>query len=179
MWLLLRWLSASTGSATPISEDRIYMYASYCKSVGKAATRLEQLLLAIAFCKGLIGLRGTSEILESARVSGAAHRLFMTKRILRQRAALKRRQCALLEDLAANGSGLDQVIAGDAMFCMHARARWSDAAEVTTEPYLDVADDGKGFIEAVADHSKTSGARRKRRRPIPLVGHAVDLSGYP
>ena len=51
--------------------------------------------------------------------------------------------------------------------------------EVTTEPYLDVADDGKGFIEAVADHSKTSGARRKRRRPIPLVGHAVGLSGYP
>ena len=97
MWLLLRWLSASTGSATPLSEDRVYMYASYCRSVGKAATRLEQLLQAIAFCKGLIGLRGTSEILESARVSGAAHRLFMTKRILRQHAALKRRQCALLD----------------------------------------------------------------------------------
>ena len=65
------------------------------------------------------------------------------------------------------------------MFCMHTRTRWSDAAEVTAEPYLDVAEDRKGFIEAMADHSKTSGARGKRRRPIPLVGHAVGLSGLP
>ena len=81
--------------------------------------------------------------------------------------------------LAANGSGLDQVIAGDAMFCMHARARWSDAAEVTVEPYLDVAEDGRGFIEAMADHSKTSGARRKRRRPIPLAGSCRWSLGLP
>ena len=183
LWILVHWLRVHYSDPMPITEERVYEFAKWCARERRPATRVEGVVEAIGFARGVIGLENVDDTVASGRIRGSGHKQYMTKRQTRQAAALTRRMVGCLEQLAINGSGPDQVLAGDACFCIHTRARYSDAANIAQEPFLDISvgENGEqfGFVEATADRVKTSGAKRKRRVPIPLVGMAIGFQDAP
>ena len=90
-----------------------------------------------------------------------------------------------LEEAVISKSGLElritlqeQVFLGFVLFLIHCRARFGDGARVKEEPYLDISGD-QGFIEVsiVGGDTKTGKAANKVRRSMPIVGHAIGVTG--
>ena len=93
----------------------------------------------MAFSKGAVGLEGVDEILQSGRVTGSAHRSYLTKRVLRQRDALTVRQVTTLE-IIVSGSDFplqDRVFAGHCLLCIYARLRFGDSQGIESEPQVE------------------------------------------
>lgn len=99
MMLYIRWSRAKGLAPFPLEESQCYMYVDQLRRDGAPATRASSFRSALAFCKGTIQLGGVDDILQSGRISGSAHRSFLTKRVLRQRDALTVHQVGILERL--------------------------------------------------------------------------------
>ena len=72
------------------------------------------------------------------------------------------------------------VFIGFILRTIHSRSRFGDAARVSMEPKLDIAD-GRGFVETAAKFGeyKTGYEVRKAGRLLPMVGSAFGVSGRP
>eukprot|EP00913_Durusdinium_trenchii_P000697 g649.t1 len=92
MMLYVRWARAKGLPPFPLSEDQVYRYVDQLRRDGAPATRANSFRSALAFCKGTIQLQDVDPVLQSGRVTGSAHRSYLTKRVLRQRDALTVRQ---------------------------------------------------------------------------------------
>ena len=176
-----RW-AATRGEAGPwpLSEPLAFAYALHLLRERAPATRLPRFREAVAFGKGLAGLRGADEVLQSSRVAGAAQLSFDTKRLLLKRDVLLVPWVRIFEALVALSEDLQlRVFAGFVLFVMYTRARWADASWVHQEPVLDMPDarSGPAYVEAPTARTKTSNLPGKRRRALCLAGPARGLTG--
>eukprot|EP00971_Amphidinium_carterae_P286278 5684214-Amphidinium_carterae.1 len=83
----------------------------------------------------------------------------------------------MCESLDENDEDLQ--ILGFALFLLHCRARYSDAARPEHEPTLDLAPDGSGFVQATTKVTKTMKAKVFQNKAFELVGFAGGLTGLP
>jgi hypothetical protein len=172
----LNWASVTGIPAFPLTEDRIYSYFCHARRSGVAATRLTRFRESLAFAKYTIGLDVGNEILESRRVAGAALLTMREKRPLKQRDTLPVEMVIRLERLVCNASfGIEErIVGGYMLFLLHTRCRWSDGMHVSEEPTLEDL-----WLEARTAHYKTSSAKGRKGKWLPLVGYASGISGLP
>ena len=151
-----------------------YEYVDQLRRDGAPATRASSFRSALAFCKGTIELDGVDDILRSTRISGSAHRSFLTKRVLKQRDALTVHQVSILERVVREQTFpvQDSVFAGHCLVCIYGRLRFGDSQGVQQEPQVD-----GGFFEGGTSTHKTDSIAGRACRVLPVVAPEIGVTG--
>ena len=183
--LFIDWCETNLHQPFPITEERVYSYAKHLEDSEAPATRASAFKEALNFANGMLGLKGVSQAVLSPRVRGCVYNSIKRKRITVKKEPWTKEDIIKLEEAVISKSGLElritlqeQVFLGFILFLIHCRARFGDGARVKEEPYLDISGD-QGFIEAsiVGGDTKTGKAANKVRRSMPIVGHAIGVTG--
>ena len=174
MMLYVRWARAKGLLPFPLSEDQVYRYVDQLRRDGAPATRANSFRSALAFCKGTIQLQDVDPVLQSGRVTGSAHRSYLTKRVLRQRDALTVRQVTTLEIVLAeqNFPLQDRIFAGHCLLCIYARLRFGDSQGIEVEPQVE-----GGYLEGGTSIHKTDSLVGRARRVLPVVAPSEGITG--
>ena len=101
--LYLRWANAKKLKAFPLEVETVYKYVDELRRNKAPATRANSFRSALAFMKGTFDLEGVDEILQNSAISGSCHRSYLTKRLLRQRDAVKVDLVRVLENVVERG----------------------------------------------------------------------------
>ena len=114
------------------------------------------------------------EILQSGRITGSAHRSFLTKRTLRQRDALTVHQVSVLERVLCGETFplQDRTFAGHCLVCIYGRLRFGDSQGIQQEPVVD-----GGYLEGGTSTHKTDSIAGRACRILPAVAPEVGVSG--
>ena len=183
--LFIDWCETNLHQPFPITEERVYSYAKHLEDSEAPATRASAFKEALNFANGMLGLKGVSQAVLSPRVRGCVYNSIKRKRITVKKEPWTKEDIIKLEEAVISKSGLElritlqeQVFLGFILFLIHCRARFGDGARVKEEPYLDISGD-QGFIEVsiVGGDTKTGKAANKVRRSMPIVGHAIGVTG--
>jgi hypothetical protein len=180
-----KWARKTKAQAFPFSEAVAYDYVRHLDSSGSAPTKASGFRQAVAFTGGLFKAEGASSVVESSRVAGSSQSSYLRKRPTKQAKAFPAAGVSAMEAVVSDTSGSsgfgweERVFLGFMLFVIHTRARFADAARVTTEPWLDLDSTGSGFVEVGATELKTGRGRARLRRVLPLVGHARGLTDVP
>ena len=183
--LFIGWCETNLHQPFPITEERVYSYAKHLEDSEAPATRASAFKEALNFANGMLGLKGVSQAVLSPRVRGCVYNSIKRKRITVKKEPWTKEDIIKLEEAVISKSGLElritlqeQVFLGFILFLIHCRARFGDGARVKEEPYLDISGD-QGFIEVsiVGGDTKTGKAANKVRRSMPIVGHAIGVTG--
>ena len=156
---LIRYLRRATsswsGSPFPVQEGAAYAYVGDLRRHGAPATRANSFIEALNFAKHVAGFEGLEAAISSRRLKGAAHSLFLTKRLLKQRAPFKAAHVEALELLVmSERADRDRIFAGFVAFMAHARLRFGDALAIQDEPVVE-----GDFVEAGSAGGKTANRR--------------------
>ena len=138
------------------------------KADNAAATRPKTFISACRKITILTQLDTGIQWLEPGRIpqyiTGVMKQVFSKKRLTKKSIPLSQKAIEALENCVAdNADDKEIVIAGFLRFMIGARMRAKDAAEIRQEPTLDLNEDtGVGYIDVVADKSKTAQGFRGR-----------------
>ena len=125
----------------------------------------------------MVGLDGAEEITHSPRIRGLAAKLLAKKRPIRQMIPLSKQMVMTLERAVVESECLpDAIIAGQALFCVYARARWGDAQHIS-DLEVDGPETGDYFMQAKVWKTKTSSQTNYKSDFLPMVamGNGLDL----
>lgn len=170
MWRFAQWLSANNaGSCFGQSEHVVYQYLQHLKSSGSAPTSACHFVEALGFSDSIFQFtRNAANIVLSPRVRGAAHAMFLGKRILKQAPAFTVECVEQLEDICIHSKHPHhRVIAGSILFCIFACARWSDAKHIQDlklDKYVTFI-----ILEAATARHKTSMSKEAKTRLLPFT----------
>ena len=171
--LYIRWCHSKGFDPFPISEDLCYIYVDELRKNNAPATRANSFISALAFCKGTFMIAGVDAILTSSRISGSAHRSYLTKRLLRQRDALTVDQVGILEHLlVSDASSQDRLFAGQCLLCIYGRLRFGDSQCIEEEPEVD-----DEYVECGLTMHKTAHLAGRARRVLPVVAPTMGVTG--
>ncbi|CAE8697676.1 unnamed protein product [Polarella glacialis] len=164
-----------------IVEQELYDHLSALRKAGKPATRASSLLQAWNFMIHVVGFVDTDASATSPRCIGSAHRQFLGKKPLRQKAALSALMVFALELVTISAAcPVASVEAGFVCLCALGRLRVSDASRIKfidQEPLLDSGVLVGGFLEAAAVSTKTAQSKEKKTTFLPIVVPMYGLSG--
>ena len=106
------------------SEKDLYDYMQYLRRSGAGATAAAHFEQAFRMCHEVLGMVHVDiKRVLSARVTGAAHSLFLSKRKLAQAPAFSVEAVRIFEDVCINSECMHKrVIAGAILFCVFACA---------------------------------------------------------
>ena len=154
----------------PISENNVYAYMkSECSCSPAKAKNLRE---ALNFLSNTLQPDGLADVQSSARISGFCHKQQLTKRPLKQSNTLLVSQVLGLESLVTTQgeSDQDKCMSGQALTCLHLRARWSDGmwVSVVADPHPE--DPDSSLFEASTLVCKTSTTAEKKTTFLPMVG---------
>ena len=170
--LYARWCQSKAMQPFPLTVKQVYWYVDDLRKSGAPATRAASFRSAVAFMKGVFEIDNADLILDSALISGSCHRNFMTKRILKQRDALKVEHVAVLETVLAQGNSLqEKVFAGHCLLCLYGRLRFGDSQHIQEEPRLE-----EEFLEAGISMHKTDSLHGRARRMLPVAAPAIGVT---
>ena len=108
----------------PVDEPDMYRIIKTLHSSGNSTSRLKSILEAITFCRYSFDIEDLHPITVSKRCLGAAGGDVANK--LNQAAPLTVADIWQLHLCLDTGDAWDRVFSGAALFCIYARARWSD-----------------------------------------------------
>jgi hypothetical protein len=115
----------------PMVESLAYSYVTNLADTKARPTVAKSFLSAVAFCLHVLALRGASDVLESGRVGGSAHKQYECKAPLKQAKTLTVAMVDALENgIFLLNNAKDQVACGFFLYCFYARARFNDAQAV-------------------------------------------------
>ena len=161
----------------PISEDVLYSYIKACGD--SAPTYPKSLMRAIGFAKHVLGLDLKGDVLGSGRTRGCVDSHYSCRRKLVQRPPLSVQQVSDLEMIVKDDSRTDsdKLAAGYFLFLIFGRLRYSDGLQISELKLDKVVHQGKtyGFLECVAERSKTSISLERKIRHIPV---AIPMTGF-
>ena len=173
LMLFIRWCQAKGFQPFPVTEPLAYVYVDELRKNNAPPTRANSFRSAMAFCKGALLLQNIDEILMSSRVTGSAHRSFLTKRLLKQRDALTVSQVQVLEHVVCGSFPLkDRIFAGHCLLCVFGRLRFGDSQNIEDEPELE-----EDFVECGISMHKTVHLAGRARRLLPVVAPTVGVTG--
>eukprot|EP00974_Lingulodinium_polyedra_P044978 4314310-Lingulodinium_polyedra.AAC.1 len=119
--------------------------------------------------------------MRSHRVGGAAHASFRTKRLTQKARPLTAAEVRTFElGVTQAACPCDRYFCGFITWLVYTRTRFSDSARMEEPPVLDVDCFGAdAFGEAEAGLTKTGNMGRRFRMALPVVAHAVGITGTP
>ena len=166
-------------SGLPLLEKRVYEFMVAQKEAKCAPTALSCFLSSVGFGRFVLDLQGSVEVLQSSRIRGIAHSLYLTKRPLKQAKVFSVEQVRILEDLVRCAlEPSDRVAAGFFCACLHTRARFSDL-QFASKFISDFGSDGIGYLEFGSCQVKTSKTKEAKTTMMPLVAPSVGLLSTP
>jgi hypothetical protein len=180
-WLELEYRGQEDDSMSllPFAEEVVYSYFTHLKESRAPPTRAQRCLESIGFALGTAGAEGAVEVLASQRCQGSALTCFLQKACVQQRSPFLQSQLLALElGVFVLENVKDRIFCGFMLFLVYTRSRFGDTFLMEREPFLDVTEDGRGFIEGGTLDTKTSKTKRRRNRCLPLVGLAMGLSEH-
>ena len=170
LWRFSCWLqSQSAGSPFGQGEMMLYKYICHLRDSGAGSTTPSQLVEAMRFADNLMGFTQVRlQDMLSARVTGAAHSFFMTKRIRKPAEVLTVTGISELEHICLNDDALHRrVIAGHLLFSFAAAARWHDSMYVVA---LESSSAGDIFLlEALTSKHKSSRGKEQQMELLPFT----------
>ena len=173
MLLFIRWCQSKGFDPFPVTEQLAYVYVDELRKNNAPATRASSFRSALAFCKGTFLLEGIDTVLSSSRVTGSAHRSFLTKRLLKQRDALSVDQVQILEHVVCGDHPIrEKVFAGHCLLCIYGRLRFGDSQNILEEPEID-----GDYVECGLTIHKTMHLAGRARRLLPVVAPTIGVSG--
>ena len=152
----------------PLHEFQVYDFLKSCTQ--RAASFPRSLLLSINFADHHFGLHGAESVRASGRIKGLVDILYAQRKKLVQRPPLTVKQITHLENIVHDESRaiFDRLASGYFLFLVYGRLRYSDGLQVSSME-LDQRPDGYGFLECLAERTKTSITLEKKTRHIPIA----------
>lgn len=162
----------------PLHEFQVYDFLKACND--KAASFPRSLLLSINFADHHFGLHGASSIRASGRIKGLVDIMYSQRKKLVQRPPLTVKQILHLEGIVHDEARaiFDRLASGYFLFLVYGRLRYSDGLQVSSL-VLDEREDGFGFLECLAEKTKTSISLEKKARHIPIAVPLQSLGPEP
>ena len=161
----------------PVAEDVLYAYVKACGD--SAPTYPKSLMRAIGFAEHVLGLDLKGDVLESGRIRGCVDSHYSCRRKLVQRPPLTVQQVSELEMIVKDDSRTDsdRLAAGYFLCLIFGRLRYSDGLQISELRLDKVVHQGKtyGFLECMAERSKTSISLERKIRHIPV---AIPMTGF-
>ena len=151
------------------TEQDLYDYMQHLRRNGAGATAAAHFEQAFRMCHEVLGMLHVDikQVL-SARVTGAAHSMFLSKRKLVQAPAFSVEAVKILEDICINSEHMHKrVIAGAILFCIFACARWFDSMhidDIWKNSFATMV-----LLEADTEKHKTSMSKEAKTRLLPFV----------
>ena len=163
-----------------VSEPILFLYCQKLRKEKKDTSGPDQLLQALNFCAGTLGLSVPVAELRSARVTGLAHQCLRAQESTKQAQPLTKDQVQWLEHLARQGEdAYEKLLASSFLLMVYARARHSDVRRAV-KILLDAGSDFiHGFVELVVQDPKQSRASRRRRLMLPVVAPMMGIADRP
>ena len=162
----------------PMHEFQVYDFLKACNH--KAASFPRSFLMSVNFADHHFGLHGAASIRASGRVKGLIDIMYAQRKKLVQRPPLTVKQILHLEGIVHDEGRavFDRLASGYFLFLTYGRLRYSDGLQVSTMT-LDQQEDGTGFLECLAEKTKTSVTLEKKARHIPIAVPLLSLGEVP
>ena len=171
---LIAFAQANDFEPLPLDEAVAYRFLASKQEV-LAPSFAQQLIEAATFAQHVVGLDGAEAVAGSLRIRGLASKLMANKRPLKQMEPLSVSMIVALEETVLHSECLpDAVIAGQALFCLFARARWSDAQCVASLE-VDGPKDSEYYLQASVWRTKTSSLTGHKHQFLPMVAFGIGL----
>lgn len=156
----------------PVSEERVYEYACFCRDNRKSASRMETLIGSLRYIGHTFKVEGALEAASSPRVQGASFGLYLNKAPRSRASDLTPAMLCWLEiSCFARASAYDRLIAGMCMLCTMGRLRASDANRIRHAGMI-----GR-YLEGSMSRTKTARSKEKATTFLPLVAPAIGPLG--
>ena len=177
MWRFSCWLQRKVlGSPFNQGEEIIYAYVCHLRSESAGPTTPAQFIESLRFSNALLGFcKTTIDDMLSARVVGAAHLIYLTKRVRKPAEVLRASEVRELESICLQDSPVHhKVIAGHLIFCMMAAARWHDSMHVVS---IELSRAGPLILlEAATAKHKSSRSKEQQRELLPFTALGQTLA---
>lgn len=164
--LYIRWLRKHSPDEQflPFVESTVYEYMCSIRSAACSATRGTTFISTLAFVKDVLGMSGALDCVESARISGAALEMYLTKRPLKQAPPLEPLMVGILEIMSFCDENLYlRCMAGFCLMCIYGRLRVSDMHRAVN---LSVRG---AYVEGSLMRVKTARTKEKQSTFLPCV----------
>ena len=165
----------SIGVSFPFSEPEFYYVLKTLKAADEKSSRLKSVVEAVTFARHVFSAEQLEPLASSRRCRGA----IAARPVERgnQAAPLSCEDLKHLHDVLDKGQPWDKVFAGACLFCVYARARWSDFVHAT-KIVADTDFAGKVcYLEAPVFVHKTMHSAGRRFKYLDLVASAHGFHG--
>eukprot|EP00435_Cladocopium_sp_Y103_P018289 s5093_g4.t1 len=160
------------GRVFPCGEDQIYEFMCVERHNGAPASRLKGYIEAMTFCRHVLGVTMFEDSTVSRRCQGVAALDVHHK--VQQAEPLTVRHLEILHRVLFEDSEMwNRAFSGMLLFCVYARARWSDAQH--GEKFIeDVDNSGRcAYLEISTGVHKTAKALQLKHVYLPLVAPCI------
>ena len=166
--------------AETISESMVFLYCKKLRTDKQASSAPDQLLQALNFCSGTIGLSAPVAELRSSRTTGLAHQCLRAQGPAKQAQPLTAAQVLWLEHLARQAEdAYKKLLASSFLLMLYARARHSDIRRAVRIDIDAGSDFISGFVELTVQEPKQSRAARRKRLMLPVVAPLMGIGDRP
>ena len=164
------------GYIFPYTESDLYSLLKVLKSTGQSASRLKGVMEALTFCRYVFNIDPLHPLTISKRCYGAISSGPVNR--AKQAAPLSVRDLVHLHEVLETSDDVwDRVMSGSSLFCVYARARWSDFVHCGNLT-LDKLDDGTiAYVDADVEIHKTMFAAARRFRFLNLTAPGLGVHG--
>ena len=159
----------------PCREEQFYSLLKQESARGAPASRLKSFFEALVFVRYVLGVETLQSLTESRRCTGAA--FSRTLSCPRQADPFTVRQLQIFHTVLRESEEIwNRVMAGMVLFCVYARARWSDAQH--TEALIEDRDSEQciQFLEAKTAVHKTARAFHVRHQYLPMAAPSFGVT---
>ena len=166
--------------AEAISESMVFLYCKKLKTDKQATSAPDQLLQALNFSAGTLGLSVPVSELRSSRTIGLAHQCLRAQGPTKQAQPLTASQVLWLEHLARQAEdAYEKLLASSFLLMLYARARHSDIRRAVRIELDTGSDFISGFVELSVEEPKQSRAARRKRLMLPVVAPLMGIGDRP
>ena len=166
--------------AEAISESMVFLYCKKLRTDKQASSAPDQLLQALNFCSGTIGLSLPLAELRSSRTTGLAHQCLRAQGPTKQARPLTATQVLWLEHMARQADdAYERLLASSFLLMLYARARHSDMRRTVKIDIDSGSDFISGFVELTVQEPKQSKAARRKRLMLPVVAPLMGIGDRP
>ncbi len=169
--------SHKLGYIFPYSESELYALLKVFKDTGQRASRLKGIMEALTFCRYVFNIAQLHPLINSKRCHGVVSGGPVNR--ANQAAPLKVNDLVLLHDetLETSDDDWNRLMSGACLFCVYARARWSDFMH-SGKMTLDRFSDGSiAYVEMDVAVHKTMFASARRFRYLNLAAPGLGVHG--
>ncbi|CAE7865437.1 unnamed protein product [Symbiodinium necroappetens] len=164
------------GLRFPVTEPQLYELLQEATTGGAVPSQLRGIMETLLFARHVFGIQALHQLAISRRCWGVG--AARQARAVSKAAGLRVVDLiALHRTLDSSQNVWDRLFAGCALFCVYARARWSDAQHIDTFRYDQGPDSPKvDYLEAVIDIHKNMNRRGKSPVLLELVAPGLGVA---